>query len=86
MDIYSIALTSLFASSPVDPTVVDHVANVVSVDSGSVVAIGAMGAKDATNVEGTIVVTVGTTIGGASSRLAYLNCINLSSSFSISFN
>ena len=63
MEISSIALTNLFASSPVDP-----VADVVGVDAGSVVAIGAMGAKDATKVEGTTVVIVGMTVARASSR------------------
>jgi len=66
MDISSIALTKLFASSPVEPVVVDLVADLVGVDVGSVVAIGAVGAKDATKVEGTVVVTIGMTVAGAS--------------------
>ena len=65
MDISSISLSSLFASSNVDP-----VADVVGVYAGSVVAIRAVGAKDVAKVEGTIVVTVGITVVGASSRLA----------------
>lgn len=64
MDIYSIALTNQFASSPID-----LVADVVGVDAGSALAIGAVGAKDAAKVEGTTVVTIGMTVAGASSRL-----------------
>jgi len=40
MDISSIALTNMFASSPVDP-----VANVVAVDTNIVVAIGVWGPR-----------------------------------------
>jgi len=50
MDISSIALTSLFSSSPVEPVVVDLVAHVVGVNASSAMAIGAVGAKDATKV------------------------------------
>jgi len=70
MDIYSIALTNLFGSSPIDHVGVDLVADVGGVDASSVVAIGAMGAKDAAKVEGTAVVTVGMTFSGAVSRLS----------------
>jgi len=73
MDISSIALTSLFASSPVEPVVVDPVADVVGVDVGSVVAIGAVGAKDAAKVEGTIVVNVGMKVAGALSSYPVLS-------------
>jgi len=82
----SITLTNLLASSPVDPVGVYLVANVDAVEAGSVVAIGAVGANDATKVEGTVVVTVGITVVGAVSRLACFTCINLSNSFSISFS
>lgn len=88
MEIYSIALTNLFASSHVEPIVVDHVAAVVDVNVGSTVAIGAgaVGAKDVAKVEGTTMVTFGMIVVGASSRLACFSCIKPSSSFSISFN
>ena len=46
MDISSIVLTNLFASSPLDPIVVDPVADVDGVDAGNVVAIGAMRANE----------------------------------------
>ena len=52
MDISSIALTNLFASSLLEEFVLDHIVDVVCVDVGSVVTIGAVGAKDAANVEG----------------------------------
>jgi len=71
MDTYSITLTILFASSPVEPVVVNLVVDVVGVDVGSAVAIGAVGAKDDANVEGTIVLTVGMTVAGELSILAF---------------
>jgi len=73
MDISSIALMNLFASSPVEPVAVDLVADVVCVDASNDVAIGAVGAKDAAKVEGTIVVIVDITVAGTSSRLACLS-------------
>lgn len=86
MDISSIVLTSLFASYPMEVVSIDLVANVVGVDADSPMAIGEVGANDDANVEGTIVVTVGTIVVGELSILHCLRCINLSSSFSISFN
>ena len=72
MDISSIALTRLFASSLVEAVVIDLVPDVVGADVGSVVAIGAVGANAATKVEGTTVVTFGMTVAGALSILACL--------------
>lgn len=73
MDISSISLTNFFASSPIEPVVVDLVTNVVGVDAGNVVAIGAMEAQDVAKVEGTTVVTIGMIVAGASLRLACLS-------------
>ena len=71
MDISSIALTNLFASSLVEGVVVDPVVDVVCADVGSAVAIGAAGANVVAKVEGTTVVTIGMTVAGALSMLAF---------------
>ena len=73
MDISSISLTRLFASSLVELIAVDLVANVVSADVGSAVAIGEVGANDAAKVEGTTVVIVRMTVVGA---LSILPCLS----------
>lgn len=87
MDMSSITLTNLVASSPGRAAdVVEHVADVDVVAVGSAIASGAVGANEAAKVDGTIVVTVGMTVARAVSRLAYFSCIKLSNSFSISFN
>ena len=66
-------MTILFASSLVEVVVVDPIADVVGADVGSAMAIGAVGANAAAKVEGTTVVTVGMTVAGALSILAYLS-------------
>ena len=76
----------MFASSPVDPVVVDPVADVNNVEANSVVAIGAVGVNYVAKVEGTVVVTVGIIVAGVVRRLACFTCIKLSNSFSISFS
>lgn len=87
MDMSSIALTNLLASSPGQAaTDVEPVADVDVVAAGSAVASGAVGANEATKVDGTTIVTVGMVVAMAVSRLAYFNCIKLFNSFSISLN
>jgi len=83
MDISSISLTNMFASSRVEPVAIDPIADVVV---GSVVAIGVVGDNDVAKVEGTTVVTIGMTVIGKLSRLYCLSNIKLYNSFSISFN
>lgn len=86
MDISSISLTSVLASSLVEVVVIDHVADVVGADVGSAVAIGVVGANVAAKVEGIVVVSVGMIVASELSILACLSWIKLSNVFSISFN
>lgn len=87
MDMSSIALTNLLASSHGWVVVdVEPVTDVDAVAAGSVVASGAVGANEAAKVDGTVVVIVGMAVEMAVSRLDYFNYIGLSNSFSISFD
>ena len=64
MNIYSIALTNLFVSSPVVPIFVDVNIDVVVVFAGNAVTIGPARANAIVNVEGTVVVFLGITVEG----------------------
>ena len=68
------------------PVVVDVDVDVVVVATGNAMMIGPMGPNVVVNVEGIIVVSVGMTVEGTLSRVACLNWIKLSISFSICFN
>lgn len=81
IDISSMALTSFAAFSPDAPTTdVDYVV------AGKAVASGAVGAKDAANVDGTDVDTVGITCVEEVATYASFNWIKSSKSFSVSFS
>jgi len=58
----------------------------ILVDVRMAVAGGTVGAKEAANVEIIAVETVGMIVCGVVANSLYLNYMNLSSSFSISFN
>lgn len=81
MNISSIALTNFDASSLDVPT-----ADVDYVETCSVVPIGAVGANNVSNVEGTVVVNARMTCTKVVAISIFFNWINLSNSFFVSLN
>jgi len=80
MDISSMAFTNSAIFSVEAPAVVDLVV------TGSAMVGGAVGDNDDAKVEGTAVVTMGMTAVKVVVNSLYLDRINVSNSFSISFN